>query len=741
MRNLMAWSKPSCTLNSNGMPTTSPTRWYAAFDLKALYRSDGSGADGTWNKVSDIVDTMVVNIVAHPTQLNTVYLCTGNGLQKSTDGGLSFTHDVTFQTDTVVNLLINPQNTQKMYAVVYNGNGQKRNGFYISNNGGTSWTRQSMIHPNGYDATGDCVNAFMNPGFPNQIFWVASRYLGSFSRVSNDGGATWSNFISGDKTAPVTLGDINRRIVMGEWCSIAPDPTDPSKPAAATGGAALNVLVKNITGATAASTSPVCYEASGFTGNAWTPDLGYAACAFHPTDPNKYIFSCNDIGPRSTLNNGLWFQPMDPKLGVWKDEYRISWTGSYSAAYHPATNSPVVVASIGMYNGQAQLMRSTNYGVTWDTCMTTKPLLDASGHTIPAVYTGTSAQYHILWDVKNKRQDFKFIGFDPEVGYQDRCYAGNQISYNAGVSFDSIMTWKRTSALGVTPIIWENGSDPATNGGYRSETPQVVAINKDVNGHSHIFACGSQYTKLYRSDDHGASWITIYPNIDGYSLVQLDRNLTFAVHPTDPNIVYIMHPLSFDIAKVVYNPSSQTATVTDLHSFSAIPPNVPYTAFSSNKVRTIAVDPIDPNVIYVGMSISGIPNVYRTLDEGITWASISDNNTISCHEGMLAVNPHTRELYRGSMSGTYIYPAPNTPAQIRSGLDDMKDNLKLKLYIDRNSQQLNIFGGVDGELFTIVDITGKMVQQFSSFNTSIFGLSKGVYILKSNKHTAEKFIK
>ena len=129
------------------------------------------------------------------------------------------------------------------------------------------------------------------------------------------------------------------------------------------------------------------------------------------------------------------------------------------------------------------------------------------------------------------------------------------------------------------------------------------------------------------------------------------------------------------------------------------------------------------------------------MDGGGTWASISDNNTISCHEGMLAVNPHTRELYRGSMSGTYIYPAPTAPAQIRSGLDDMKDNLKLKLYVDRNSQQLNIFGGVDGEQFTIVDITGKMVQQFSCLNTSILGLSKGVYILKSNKHNAEKFIK
>ena len=731
MRNLMTWSRASMAT-----PKTSPTRWYAAFDLKALYRSDNSGVNGSWNKVSDIVDTMIVNVVAHPSQLNTVYLCTGNGLQKSTDAGVTFTHDTTFKNDTVINLLINPQNPQLMYAVVYNGNGKGRNGLYKSTNGGTSWSIMPMILKNGYNATGDCINAFMNPGFPSQIYWIASRYLGTFSCITNDGGATWSNSITNDPSVP-GLSTVTRRNVAGEWCSVSPDPTDPSKPAAATSGLACMDRVMNPT-----STSPICYESTGFTGNAWTPDL--AACNFHPTDPNKYILSCNDIGPRTTLNNGLWFQPMDPVLSQWKDEFRISWTGSYSAAFQPqngtATGSQVVVASIGMYNGGAQLMRSKNYGVTWDSCLTVKPLYDSNGHTIPAFYWGTDAKYKIQWDVKAKRQDFKFIGFDPQVGYENYCYAGNQISTNAGIKFDSIKTWIRSSASGVSPIVWDNGSNPATNGGYASETPQVVGISKDLSGNSHIFATGGQYTHIYRSDDHGASWIIVYPNPDGYSLVQLDRNIAFAVHPTDPNTFFVMHPTSYDIAKVVYNPSMQMASVTDLHSFSAISPNVPFEVYSSNKVRSIALDPVDPNVIYVAMSISGIPNVYRTLDGGNTWSSISDNSTLSCHEGMLKVNPFTRELYRGSMSGTYIYPAPSTTG-ITTNIGSNNIYSRIRLYVNQSEGQLTVFDANNSDKFDILDLTGKAIVQFVGNTTSINQLLPGIYMVKSNKHPTEKFVK
>jgi hypothetical protein len=76
-----------------------------------------------------------------------------------------------------------------------------------------------------------------------------------------------------------------------------------------------------------------------------------------------------------------------------------------------------------------------------------------------------------------------------------------------------------------------------------------------------------------------------------------------------------------------------------------------------NFVRTVTVDPSHPKIIYAGMAADGISCAWRSRDGGSSWEDITYNLPRAGIQGM-AVNPHTGELYKGGVSGTWILPAP-----------------------------------------------------------------------------------
>ena len=591
IRHLLTYS-----LSSRQNNTTSPTRWYAVFDNNGLYRSDNSGKKDSW-VLKAAINSSVVEVVAHPLSNDTVYVAAYDGLYRSTNGGADLTK-WRFSGKVVTSVLVSPKIPDQMYVCV------SGDGIYHSANGGQTFNK-ILINSGGVDQSAKISHAVLNAGFPEQIFAMGDNNIKS-TWVTNDAGNTWQALPLATTFPGLGRETGWRRWIDGDFSFICPNPKDKSQ-AVATARSTF-FQINNNNGLLGLSES-----AAGFTGNAaawWSKCI-----AFHPYIPDIFALFCFDVGPRVTSTGGNWFHEQDPKITTWKYTNQITqWTGSYSGCYQPLEGSKVVVASIGLYNGKSQLMRSSNYGITWDNVVT--------------VVNG---------DTQTNLQGYEFVGFDPQM--PNIVYAGNRISKDAGLTFQ--------------PIVFPENS--LVNG----SAPCVYGLSQDFSGNSFVFALNANMQKIYRSDDHGSTWFLFASLGDiGSSAKFMDGLPTITPHPTNPNVVFTLDA-SRDLLKVVYDPVTKIAGYTSLKVFNSLPAGTPEGVKSFMQIRMIAIDPGNPKVMYVSTNISGIPSVYRSLDGGVTWQSISDD--FPHLPGVPVVNPHTGEVYRGSMNGTWIYPAPPAP--------------------------------------------------------------------------------
>ena len=659
------------SLPSMSSKTSSPTRWYAA-DSASLWRSDMSGESASWSKVFTFTGGLTINeVIAHPTSLDTVYVTTQTGLYRSTDGGANMSAIAAFSGMKVSTVLMNAKLPKKVYVVVSGG------GLYLSIDNGATFVKQT-VKVGTKDYSTSVHRGAINPGFPEQIYLIGVDNA-KLSWVTNDGTVTW-------KSLPVatTFPGLHREAgwrrwidgIMGEIC---PNPLDKNQAAATARSSFFQ-----ITGAG----SSVSESSTGFTGNAAMQTD--QSIAFHPYTPGVFGIFCFDIGPRMTSTDGDWFHEPDLAINNWRwvsNPRLVEWTGSYSAAFQPVKDSKILVASVGKYLSTNQLMRSVDNGLTWGAA--------------PITPNTTAAM-----------QAFNFIGFDrysPNV-----VYSGNLKSVDAGLTYSTIPFPAAYTVNSVFPVVC----------GVSNDTLKMK---------SYIFALDGSRQKILRSEDQGLTWILLYNlnSVSSYATF-VDSNPTISVHPYNPNIVYTLDK-NRDLLKITYNPTTKLGSPSNLNVFKSLPSWVPAGVRSFNQVRRIGIDPVNPNYIYVSMLTPGFPNVYRSTDAGKTWASISDDLT---HKGgCLIVNPHTRELYRGSMVGTMVFPAPTT------AILPVFESKKLCAYVDNSSKNLMVLGGNEGENFEILDVTGKAISRFSGKQQSVSTLASGIYILSAKNRVPIKFIK
>lgn len=207
-----------------------------------------------------------------------------------------------------------------------------------------------------------------------------------------------------------------------------------------------------------------------------------------------------------------------------------------------------------------------------------------------------------------------FISFNPED--PNIVYAGSKFSTDGGKTFEKF------------PFPEEYDS------------PYVIAMCKSYP--DIIYALNKACTVILRSCDQGQNWEEYAK--PGWNFRPFDPLPTFAADPINPKKVYTLDA-NHDLA------SFDGENWTSFDVMDNIDNDIPF-----NFVRNVAIDPNNPAIIYAGMFASGGSIVLRSLDAGNTWEDISYN--LARMGGALKVNPHTGELFRGSMFGTWIFPAP-----------------------------------------------------------------------------------
>ncbi|WP_081740450.1 T9SS type A sorting domain-containing protein [Aquimarina pacifica] len=143
-----------------------------------LWKSVNGG--NSWTPLGDQFDTMSIwSIQGDPINNNIVYIGDALGrLRKSTDGGLTFTTllDVVGQ---LRDILINPSNTNEIYATLYTGNV----GLYRTTDGGNTWSQV---------ISGTVEDVMFKPGSTSTIYACGTNFY-----KSTDGGNSFTQITNG----------------------------------------------------------------------------------------------------------------------------------------------------------------------------------------------------------------------------------------------------------------------------------------------------------------------------------------------------------------------------------------------------------------------------------------------------------------------------------------------------------------------------------------------------------------
>lgn len=207
-----------------------------------------------------------------------------------------------------------------------------------------------------------------------------------------------------------------------------------------------------------------------------------------------------------------------------------------------------------------------------------------------------------------------FIAFHPDSHHI--VFAGNKISSDTGAIFKKIeyLSNKQAEILGLCL------SKPNT-----------------------IYAITKPRKTILRSDDKGDTWQE-YVTATWY-FNRIDSKPIFTVHPNNPDKIYTLDKEG-DLAE--YDGKNwKSFGVLELAGGADI----------GNFVKSVALDPRHPNIIYVGMAYPGLSHLWRSIDSGATWENITGNHPM-VGTGALKVHHITGDLIHGTGFGTWVFPPP-----------------------------------------------------------------------------------
>jgi photosystem II stability/assembly factor-like uncharacterized protein len=605
-----------------------PTIVYAGAATGGVFKSSDHGV--TWNPIFDEQAVLPIGDIAiDPNNSNILYVGTGEangghnnfpgaGVFKSTDGGATWQLAGLEKTTSIGRIVIDPTNSNRVYVAAvgsYFGAGSDR-GVYRSTNAGQTWERVLFVN----DSTG-AIDLVIDPKNPTTLFAAVWQRVRRHNRAdldgeasgiyrSRDGGTTWQRLgIANGLPGPASnIGRIGLAL-----CASQPQNLYAL------------YIIDNTYGGLYRSRDG---------GNSWTQadpnrrlQPGFADFSWyfgnvrvHPNNPEQiYVLDTAIMG--SFDGGQTW-----PVFYGYGPSYPDLHVDHHALAFDPANAQRLINGNDGGIN------ISEDAGRTW-TKVPSLPVTQfyqiAMDQTNPEkLYGGTQDNGTIRTasgQVNDWRRIFGGDGFyvivdpaNPNRIYAESQYGGLAKSSDGGNSYDNALT-------GINFDEPRNWSTP-------------VAIDPN---NSNVLYYGTN--RVYRTANGADQWQPISGDLtDGLvSQPYLGTITTITVAPSNPNVIY------------AGTDDSHVWVTTNLgQNWTEISAALPY-----RWVTRVAVDPTNAAIAYV--TFSGLkwnspqPHVFRTTDMGKTWEDLS-NNLPDAPVNVIVVDPiYPNMLYVGTDVGAF----------------------------------------------------------------------------------------
>jgi fibronectin type 3 domain-containing protein/photosystem II stability/assembly factor-like uncharacterized protein len=556
-----------------------------------------------------------------PTTSSTIWVgSAGGGLWQTTDGGTTWSNTTdNFPTLGVSDIAINSTNPNIMYLATGDADGSISSSPYYSYsvgilksvNSGRTWSPTNLAWST--SSTRVVYRLLLHPVTSNILLAASTDGIWR----STDEGTSWSQIGANMRFTDMEFHPTNANIVyaakytgVGGWASIY-----VSTNAGISWSLATSVLPTTATSRIALSVTPAA------------PDNVYALYA---NNTNGFL------GLYLSTNAGVTWSTQSSTTATWNwnilnsEMFTTATTGQASydlaLAVSPTNANSIIVGGINIWH-------STNAGITWEA----KALWDGGLHSTPTIH----ADHHDI--VFYPGSETIYVGTDGGIWWSPDATTR---STSAGVTwFDN-----KNNGLAITQFYRLGCS--ATNAnvyiGGAQDNGTILCTNATMNGWRHVVGgdgmeCILDYSnpnyiyacyitgQIRQSTNAGASFASIQPPATTGAWIT-----PYLLHHTNPQIIFAGYDR-------VYRSDNRGSTWSVVPAGGAI--------LDANKLRSMALSPSDPNVLYV----AGLASFYQSTTAvigGIAWT----NRTTSLPPGIpaitsIAVHPHEPTRLWLSVSG------------------------------------------------------------------------------------------